>query len=129
MSARDGIGSPPKWLRINNGFPEHYYCFCNVETAIVIDEYLKECTDIGEVLQNDTPLIKDLNNLNTKKVKPLTIYKIKYIVHEIVEKSGVRDSFQVTGELHVSHSFRKFFVTQCESSSMKSVHVYILKGS
>lgn len=50
----------------------------------MIDEYLKERTDSGEILQNDTPLIRDLNTLNTKKVKPLTIYNIKYIVHEIV---------------------------------------------
>jgi hypothetical protein len=74
---RDGCGS-------TTDSSEHYYCFCNVETASVIDEYLKECTDSGEVLQNDTPLIRDLNTLNTKKVKPLTIYNIKYIVHEIV---------------------------------------------
>ena len=94
----------------------------------MIDEYLKERTDSGEVLQNDTPLIRDLSALNTKKVKPLTIYNIKYIVHEIVEKSGVRDTFQFTGEVHLSHRFRKFFVTQCESSSMKSVHVSMLTG-
>jgi len=74
----------------------------------VIDEYLKERTDSGEVLQNDTPL-RDLNTLNTKKVKPSTIYNIKYIVQEVVKKSCVRDTFQFTGEVHVSHGFRKFF--------------------
>ncbi len=89
MSAHEGVGSPPGWLRSTTDSSERYYCFCNVETASVIDEYLKECTDSGEVLQNDTPLIRDLNTLNTKKVKPLTIYNIKYIVYEMVEKSGV----------------------------------------
>jgi hypothetical protein len=52
----------------------------------------------------------------------------KYIVHEIVKKSCVRNILQFTGEVHVSHGFRKFFVTQCESSSMKSVHVSMLTG-
>jgi hypothetical protein len=87
-------GSVRLWdgCRSTTDSSEYYYCFFNVETASVIDEYLKECTDSGEVLQNDTPLIRDLNTLNTKKVNPLTIYNFKYIAHEIVEKSGVRDS-------------------------------------
>jgi integrase len=107
----------------------HYFCYCNVETANAIDEYLQqERRSKGEILQNDTPLIRDLKSLNVKKVKPLTIYNIRYIVNKIVEKSGIRDTFQFTGEAKRSKGFRKFYKTQAESSGMKPVHVELTHG-
>jgi hypothetical protein len=41
-----------------------YSAFCNVETAQVIDSYLNERTDAGEVLENDSPLIRNIWNSN-----------------------------------------------------------------
>jgi hypothetical protein len=41
-----------------------------------------------------------------------------------LNKSGVRKP----GVVHMSHGFRKFFVTQCEQSGMKSLHVSMLSG-
>ena len=44
-------------------------------------------------------------------------------IDECLKKSGVK-----TSEAMRSHAFRKFFVTQCESSPMKSTHVSLLSG-
>ena len=101
----------------------HYYCYCNVETANAIDEYLKERSDKGEVIQNDSPLFRDLRILNVRNVKPLTSYSIKYIVSKIVERSGIRKTFQFTGEASRSKGLRKFYKTIAEESGMKPIHV------
>ncbi|HZD35910.1 MAG TPA: hypothetical protein VE130_11960, partial [Nitrososphaeraceae archaeon] len=49
---------------------------------------------------------------------------IEYIIDDTLEKTGVRKP----GLIHLSHGFRKFFVSQCESTPMKSVHVSLLSG-
>lgn len=115
-------------VEVYSGSSAHYYCYCDVETANAIDEYLKERTDKGEILQNDTPLIRDLKTLNVRNVKPLTSYNIRYTVGKIVEKSGVKHSFQFTGEAKRSKGFRKFYKTKAESSGMKSIHVELTHG-
>ena len=100
-----------------------YICYCNVETAKAIDEYLKERSDKGEVIQNDSPLFRDLRILNVRNVKPLTGYSIKYIVSKIVERSGIQSTFQFTGEASRSKGLRKFYKTVAEESGMKPIHV------
>jgi site-specific recombinase XerC len=63
-----------------------YPAFCNVETAEAIDSYLNERTDAGEVLKNDSPLIRNLwNSLNAKIPKKVSDNMIKYIVTRIVK--------------------------------------------
>jgi hypothetical protein len=49
---------------------------------------------------------------------------MEHIIDNALKRSGVRKP----GEVHLSHGFRKFFVTQCESSPMKSLHVSMLAG-
>jgi hypothetical protein len=49
---------------------------------------------------------------------------IEYIIDETLQRAGVRKP----GLMHLSHGFRKFFVSQCESTPMKSVHVFLLSG-
>ena len=107
----------------------HYYCYCNVETAKAIDDYLQqERTDKGEILHNDSPLIRDLKTLNVKNVKPLTSYNVKYIVGRVVKKSGVQSTFQFTGEAKRSKGLRKFYKSQAESSGMKPINVELTHG-
>jgi site-specific recombinase XerD len=59
-------------VEVYSGSSAHYYCYCNVESAKSIDDYLKERTDKGEILQNDSPLFRDLRLLNVKNVKGLS---------------------------------------------------------
>jgi hypothetical protein len=75
------------------------------------------------VLKDGSPLIREQFN----KDNPFTINApsfvsqkaIEYIIDETLKKAGVRKP----GLIHLSHGFRKFFVSQCESTPMKSVHV------
>lgn len=105
-----------------------YYCYCNRETATAIDEYLKERESKGEMLQNDSPLFRDLRILNVKNVKHLSSYNVKYIVGRVVGKSGIRSTFQFTGEAKRSKGLRKYYKTQAESAGMKPVHVELTHG-
>jgi site-specific recombinase XerD len=101
----------------------YYSCYCNVETAEAIDEYLKERTDNHEIIQNDSPLFRDLRMLNVTKVKPLTPYNVKYIVSRVVQRSGIKDTFQFTGEAKRSKGLRKFYKTTAELAGMKPINV------
>ena len=55
-------------VEVYSGSSANYYCYCNVESAKAIDDYLKERTGKGETLQNDSPLFRDLRLLNVKNV-------------------------------------------------------------
>lgn len=49
---------------------------------------------------------------------------IEYMLNQTLVRSGARR----IKEVHMSHGFRKFFITTCESSPMKSLHVSMLAG-
>ena len=107
---------------------DKYYTFCTPEARKAIDEYLEYRTRYNEVLKDGSPLIREQFN----KDNPFTINAprfvsqraIEYIIDETLQKAGVRKP----GLIHLSHGFRKFFVSQCESTPMKSVHVSLLSG-
>ena len=87
-------------IEVYSGSSESYYCYCNVETARVIDEHLKERTDDGEVLKSDSPLIREVySSLTVKRPRPVSYPHIRYIVSRVVKFSGVRNTFQYTGEV------------------------------
>jgi hypothetical protein len=56
--------------------------------------------------------------------KFVTDKAIEYLIDQGLKKSGVRK----LGTVHMSHGLRKYFITQCESSPMKSLHVSMLAG-
>ena len=115
-------------VEVYSASSQHYFCYCNVETAKAIDEYLKERTDAGEILQNDSPLFRDLRVLNVKNVKPVTSYNIKYLVGKVVERSGIRSTFQFTGEAKSSKGLRKYYKTTAELAGMKPINVELTHG-
>jgi hypothetical protein len=107
---------------------DKYCTFCTPEASKAIDEYLEYRTRCKEALKDESPLIREQFN----KENPFTINSprfvsqkaIEYIIDDTLEKTGVRKP----GLIHLSHGFRKFFVSQCESTLMKSVHVSLLSG-
>lgn len=116
-------------IEVYAGSSDSYYTFCNLETARIIDEYLKERTDASESMKNDTPLIRNLyDSLNAKTAKPVSHAMIKYIVDRIIKLSGIKNTFQFTGEVMCSHAYRKGFKSVCEQSGMKSINVEMLLG-
>ncbi|MGH9983421.1 MAG: tyrosine-type recombinase/integrase [Nitrososphaeraceae archaeon] len=115
-------------IEVYSSSSARYYCYCNVETASTIDDYLKERQSNGEVLQSDSPLFRDLRMLNVKNVKPLSSFNVKYIVGKIVEKSGITSTFQFTGEAKRSKGLRKYYKTTAELAGMKPVNVELTHG-
>ena len=116
-------------IEVYSGSSDSYYCYCNVETARVIDEHLKERTDDCEVLRSDSPLIREVySSLTVKRPRPVSYPHIRYIVSRIVKLSGVRDTFQFTGEVKCARGFRKFYKTQSENSGMKPINVELTHG-
>jgi hypothetical protein len=116
-------------IEVYSSSSESYYCYCNVETATVIDEHLKERTDDGEVLKSDSPLIREVySSLTVKRPRQVSYPHIRHIVSRIVELSGVRNTFQFTGEVKCARGFRKFYKTQSENSGMKPINVELTHG-
>jgi integrase len=107
--------------------PGKYLTFCTPECAVAIDAYLDYRERYKEELKDKSPLIREQFNPDN----PFTINSprfvsektIEYILIHALKQSGVRKS----GEVHMSHGFRKFFINQCENSSpMKSLFVDVL---
>ena len=63
-----------------------------------------------------------------KRPRPVSYPHIRYIVSRIVKLSGVRDTFQFTGEVKCARGFRKFYKTQSENSGMKPINVELTHG-
>jgi site-specific recombinase XerD len=107
---------------------DKYYTFCTPECYNAIEDYLNYRRRYGEKITDKSPLIREQFNVDN----PFTINSprfvsekgIQYLIDTLLQKSGVRKP----KEVHMSHGFRKFFMTQCESSPMKSVHVDMLIG-
>lgn len=117
-------------IEVYSGSSDSYYCYCNIETTQILDEYLKERTDAGEVLRNDSPLIRHLYTSFSIKapVKKVSDPQIKYIVGRIVKLSGIKNTFQFTGEAKRGKGFRKYYKTQAELAGMKPINVELTHG-
>lgn len=117
-------------IEVYSGSSDSYYCYCNVETTQILDEYLKERTDAGEILRNDSPLIRNLyTSISIKApVKKLSDPQIKYIVGRIVKLSGIKNTFQFTGEAKRGKGFREYYKTTAELAGMKPINVELTHG-
>lgn len=107
---------------------DKYYTFCTPECAKAIEEYLEYRERFGEELTDKSPLIREQFNVDDKVrihyPSPISEKGIEHIIDNVLKKAGVRKP----REVHLSHGFRKHFMTQCESSGMKSINVKMLLG-
>jgi integrase len=107
---------------------DRYYTFTTVESAKTISDYLDYRQRYGERLTDKSPLIREQFNiddhLRIQNPRFVTDKAIEYLINQVVTRSGVRKP----GKVHMSHGFRKFFISQSESSPMKSLHVSMLSG-
>jgi len=110
------------------GTRDKYFSFTTGELAKAIRDYLDYRQRYGEKLTDKSPLIREQFNigdhLRIKNPRFVADKTIEYLIDQVVRRSGVRKP----GVVHMSHGFRKFFISQCESSSMKSLHVSMLSG-
>ena len=105
-----------------------YYSFCTPECYDIIQKYLDYRERCGEKIRPSSPLIREQfnkdNPFTVNAPKFVTGKAIEYLIEHALESSGMRK----VHEVHMSHGFRKFFVSTCESSGMKSLHVSMLAG-
>jgi integrase len=106
---------------------DKYTTFCTPECASVINDYLDYRRRSKEEIKDKSPLIREQFNAEN----PFTINApkfvsdrgIEYIITHALKRSGVRKP----REVHMSHGFRKFFMSNAEQV-MKSINVKILMG-
>lgn len=83
-----------------------------------------------EKLTDKAPLIREQFNGNNpftlNAPRFLSEPTIGYIIADIVKRSGIYN--QCKKEVSTSHGMRKFFMTECERSGMKSINVKMLLG-
>jgi integrase len=107
---------------------DKYFSFMTVESSKAVRDYLDYRQRYGEKITDKSPLIREQFNigdhLRIKNPRFVSDKTIEYLINQVVTRSGVRKP----GVVHLSHGMRKFFVSQCESSPMKSLHVSMLSG-
>jgi integrase len=108
---------------------DKFICFTTPEAARRgIDEYLDYRARSGETLKDEAPLIREQFNIDDsiriQYPRFVTLKAIEYLLLCNLKRSGARRP----GKVHMSHGFRKFFMTQCEQSGMKSINVKMLLG-
>jgi integrase len=107
---------------------DKYFSFMTVESSKAVRDYLDYRQRYGEKITDKSPLIREQFNtgdhLRIKNPRFVSDKIIEYLINQVVTRSGVRKP----GVVHLSHGMRKFFVSQCESSPMKSLHVSMLSG-
>ncbi len=112
------------------GTPDRYFTFCTPECAAAIDGYLDYRARYGEKLKDNSssPLIREQfnsdNPFTPDSPRFVSDKTMEYLLMRVLKQSGVRK----VGEVHMSHGFRKFFMTLCERSGMKSINVKMLLG-
>jgi len=107
---------------------DKYYTFTTVDSAKAIMDYRDYRERYGERITDKSPLIREQFNigdhLRIENPRFVTDKAIEYLIDQAVTRSGIRKPRVV----HLSHGFRKYFISQCESSPMKSLHVSVLSG-
>jgi integrase len=107
---------------------DKYFSFMTVKSSKAVRDYLDYRQRYGEKITDKSPLIREQFNtgdhLRIKNPRFVSDKIIEYLINQVVTRSGVRKP----GVVHLSHGMRKFFVSQCESSPMKSLHVSMLSG-
>ena len=104
-------------ITVYEGEREEYFSFISPECKKAIEIYLDIRKRYGEELTQNSPLIREKFNtkdpFRVKKPKPLTMAMIKCTLIYLEQRLGLR-----TGEVAMTHGFRKFFTTQLINSKV-----------
>jgi integrase len=104
-------------LTVYENEPEQYFTFITYECQKAIDSYLNMRKRYGEVLTQESFLIREQFDIKDpfqiSRPRPVTIPSIKWKIVNLAQRSGVRSK-----EVKASHGFRKFFTTQLINSKV-----------
>jgi integrase len=111
--------------------PEQYITFCTPECKMAIDAYLEYRNRCGEIITDDSPLIREQFDLTVpqqvKNPKHLKLEGINKIVQAALDKSGIRTIIVSEGpykgniryEVQRNHGLRKFAVTKLSEANVE----------
>jgi integrase len=95
-------------LTVYESSRQEYFVFLTPETSAVIEEYINYRKRSGEKITKESYLIRDIfDDLTIKKPRQITRHAIRIIIFRLLKKTGLN-----TGEVSMTHGFRKFFTTQ-----------------
>ena len=107
---------------------QEYYTFCSHECYSIIKSYLDYRKNSGEILDNESYLIREQFDINDfeqvrKNSRKISLSTIKTNLFLLLRKAGLReiDHNYQNGDrnpIPMSHGFRKFWMTQAVKSKM-----------
>ena len=109
-----------------------YHTFCTTECTNLIDKYLDYRKDKGEVLNDNSPLIREQFNtydrLKVNRPRHLTSKSIRSMVNDVLIKyTNLRKKLNFDyennkkvgkNETMLTHAFRKFFTVECTKAGV-----------
>lgn len=119
-----------------------YYTFCSPECATLIDSYLEYRKNQGEILKNNSPLIREqfntMDKLKVNNPRHLTGITFRFMINDVLSKyTTVRKKLDFDYENRrmigrnntmLTHSMRKFYTVECTKAGMYPEFVEILLG-
>jgi len=123
-------GSTPVLVRVESqitkGHYADYWTFLGPEAVDYLNAYLLERRQSGEIIQNESPLIRDAHS---EKVEPVSEGAIWWTVHGLYVRAGLipREKKARRHELRV-HSLRYYFRTQLTALGVNPEYAEFMMG-
>jgi integrase len=115
-----------------------YYTFCSPECYSVIKSYLDYRKKSGELLDDESSLIREQFDINDfeqirKKSRKISITTLKMNMQLVLRKAGITEvnhnfNYGDRNPIPMSHGFRKFWMNQAVKSKMNPEAREILLG-
>ncbi len=118
---------------VYSGEDEEYYSFISKEAFYALNEWIKYRENSGELINEDSWLMRDLWDTSVPQVrgfitkpKKLASSGIKRLIERAIWAQGLRKKLDNGKKRHpfqAIHSFRKWFKTRCEIAGMKPINI------
>ena len=112
--------------------PSRYFVYTTPEAGKAVDDYFAFREANGEILKEDSPLIREeFNRLDANNPRPLRTDGISALLQDMLVKLGIRKAKSKQYERHqvaIMHGFRKFYNTSLVKAGIKPVVVELLMG-
>jgi hypothetical protein len=119
-----------------------YYTFCTPECSTLIDSYLEYRKNQGEILKENSPLIREqfktTDKLKVNNPRHLTLITFRCLINDVLTKyTTVRKKLNFDYENRrrvgknstmLTHGMRKFFTVECTKAGVYPEFVEILLG-
>jgi hypothetical protein len=131
---KEGMGIVAAKMIVYAGEDEEYYTFISREAFLALKESIKYRHDSGELIDENSWLMRDLwdtgavreGNGFVTKPKKIASSGIKRLIERALWAQGLRKKLQNGKKRHpysAIHSFRKWFKTRCEIAGMRPINI------